>query len=70
MKVKELVYKLDYLANHNFIDENTEIVFFAEDLPGTARQLDDMSLNINGDCLQLFMIYKSRKGKGPWPLNF
>lgn len=60
MKVSELVYKLDYLASHNMIDEDTEIILFAEKLPGMAVQLDSLGIDVNGNCLQLFMQFENK----------
>ena len=55
MKVSELVNKLDYLASHNMIDEDTEIILYAEVLPGEAVQHDTLAIAINGNCLQLLI---------------
>lgn len=60
MKVSELVNKLDYLASHNMIDEDTEIILYAEVLPGEAVQHDTLAIAINGNCLQLLMCYDNK----------
>ena len=59
MTVKELKEQL------NHFDEEKELILFAEDIiPNgrnyTARELDILTVNLNGDYVQLFMQYEER----------
>lgn len=71
MTVSELIYKIDYLATHNMINKDTELILFAEHLPGMAAKLDTLGIDVNSNKLQLFMQYENKhKGKGPfYPLG-
>ena len=39
-------------------EEDTELILFSEELPGMARQLDYLDVDLNGNYVQLFMRYK------------
>lgn len=56
MTLNNLISELtDLLADG--IDGNTELILFSEELPGMARQLDYLDVDLNGNYVQLFMRY-------------
>ena len=57
MTVKDLIKKLNSMVVNGICEEDTELILFSEELPGMARQLDYLDIDINDDCVQLFMRY-------------
>ena len=55
MTVKDLIEKLNSMVINGICEEDTELILFSEELPGMARQLDYLDVDVNGDCVQLFM---------------
>lgn len=55
--VKDLIELLNSMVVNDMCEEDTELILFSEELPGMARQLDYLDVDLNGDYVQLFMRY-------------
>lgn len=57
MTVRDLIEQLNSMVINGICNEDDELILFSEELPGTARQLDYLDIDLNGDYVQLFMRY-------------
>lgn len=57
MTVKDLIEQLNSMVVNGICEEDTELILFSEELPGMARQLDYLDIDLNGDYVQLIMRY-------------
>lgn len=57
MTVRDLIEQLNSMVVNGICEEDTELILFSEEMPGMARQLDYLDVDLNGDYVQLFMRY-------------
>lgn len=56
--VKDLIEQLNNIVEYyELYEEDTELILYSEELPGMARQLDYLDVDLNGNYVQLFMRY-------------